>query len=45
MFHFAAYVSVCTDTDMETDARKSGKSHSTYFAWEAAMKGQRIFNI
>lgn len=45
MFHFAAYVSVCTDTDIETDAGKSGKSHSTYFAWEAAMKGQCIFNI
>lgn len=41
----AAYVSVHTETEMETDTGKSGKSHSTYFAWEAAMKGQRIFNI
>lgn len=45
MFDFAAYVSVHTETEMETDTGKSGKSHSTYFAWEAAMKGQRIFNI
>lgn len=45
MFHFAAYVSVHTDTEIETDTGKSGKSHCTYFAREAAMKGQRIFNI
>lgn len=32
MFHFAAYVSVHTDTEMGTDTRKSGKSHCTYFA-------------
>lgn len=32
MFHFSAFVSLHTDTEMGTHTGKSGKSHSIYFA-------------